>query len=455
MAPPAIRTTLLGVAGALLGEAVLLSHKDGSPLRMSSSAVSQGAFLGGAVRFEHDERSQLSTSVFAATQALRLGGQPDPGDDRDFHHKVRKVDDRFDISEATEEPPIKLPGITDSMRKLDADIYARHWGPLKPPPYHHPEYYPDWDQFQELESLEQGYTDYWRSLPMYPEVSKLLEVSQRAPYLKFRNWTKLAPRLPMTPEDERHVSENLAFTFHHKTGVTMVSNIRKILPKKHFNLSLIHEPALRGPQVWPRHVKTVHFVRDPIETIISSYRYHQNRWGSETWSWGQFKLQDPMCYNCDDEDHKVIFDTCDFNCTYYELLNRVNETTGVTLEAVSARETLTRMAVFMAFQEDNPYTLQLSLNLWHTDTDKTARCLSKFLGYEGDAVMERKIRKAAKDVNDPYHITRGRYDNTHLRSFLLNHPVWGPDFRAVHEYMAGIFRRQAQMYGCPDQEMEW
>lgn len=215
---------------------------------------------------------------------------------------------------------------------------------------------------------------------------------------------------------------------------------------------MLHEPELEVPQEWPDRVKTVHFVRDPVDTILSSFRYHRDRWGPETVEWGHGALQDPPCFNCDAEDHAAIFDTCGFNCTYFELLNRLDERSGVAVEAVSARRTLTAMATFMAFQAASPNTLHLSTDLFRADREKTAACLLKFLGLGGNASLHERLYKASGMIGDTYHVTSGVYDNTELRAFLENHPTWAPDFRAVRDFMRGIFRRQAALWGCPESE---
>mmetsp|Transcript_89520 Transcript_89520/g.278587 ORF Transcript_89520/g.278587 Transcript_89520/m.278587 type:complete len:222 (-) Transcript_89520:23-688(-) len=196
-------------------------------------------------------------------------------------------------------------------------------------------------------------------------------------------------------------------------------------------------------------LKTIHFVRDPVDTILSAYRYHMNRWGSETWSWGHGKLHDPQCFECDDEDHRAIFETCGMNCTYFELLNRLNETQGVLAEAVSSRYSLQSMALFLAFQASNPNTLRVTFDLFKADYNQTIACILRFLGRGHDPALQQRLVAAAKRVHDPYHITSGHYNNTALKAFLRSHPVWGPGFKEVNDLIKDLLDRQTALWGCP------
>lgn len=411
--------------------------------------------------FSSANRIVLACAGAALAAAVRLRSEPAPP-------SLRRWSGSFSTFARVEPQPIKwdlyrsvdverldgsleaqqYPEIPDDVKEDDMKIYKSHWEPLEPPPYHHPEYCPEAWEFKELEVLEQNYTNYWRSLPRYTKVSKSLKRAQDTDYIKWRNWTNFTWHIPCIS----NVTENLVFVIHHKTGVTIRHNIQLALPPEKFSIAEWHEPVLEVPQEWPEHMKTVHFMRDPVDTIASAYRYHMNRWGSETWSWGHYALQDPQCFSCDDKDHEAIFDTCNFNCTYFELLNRVDEMDGIVLEAVSSRNTLTTMSSFMAFKANRSDTLHLSMDLFKKDLDKTTRCLLNFLGVGNNATLQANVAKAAAQVDDSYHVTSGRYNNTKIRAFLENHPKWSADFREIRELMSSIYRRQAVEWGCPDSE---
>jgi len=298
----------------------------------------------------------------------------------------------------------------------------------------------------ESQAPQAGYTKYWRSLPKF-KPSPLLEEVQRAPYFKVRNWSNAAHLLPGQPvvsgKKRRYQS-----VCHHKTGQNLENGIRWILPQDQFEISETCEGMLLEP-VWRR----LHMVRDPVDVILSGYRYHQAKWGSEVWSWGGGRLdQDPACFMCDNDDHRVMFDSCRFNCTYFELVNRLPELAGVVTEAVSARVTITSMASLMSLTGGRDDTLHLSFNLFKANYEQASRCVLKFLGLEGDEKLFAKVLKAVKTVKDPHHVTSSLYNNTAMKAYLRNHPVWGPEFREVKQLMKRVFRRQARRWGCPEQE---
>jgi len=155
----------------------------------------------------------------------------------------------------------------------DMEIYRRHWSPLEPPPYHDVSKYPTPKQALELEKVAANYTKYWRGLPKY-SVSPLVHEVQKAPYLKLRNWSTYASALRLRPgTPEENVSGKLLLACHHKAGVLMGMHLREVgLPGKLEFLEW-YEPS---PQDfigdWPSDLKVIHFVRDPVDIILSGYR---------------------------------------------------------------------------------------------------------------------------------------------------------------------------------------
>lgn len=338
------------------------------------------------------------------------------------------------------EKPLSLT----SRAAKEMEIYRAHWAPLKPPPFHHPGHTPTPKQLSALIPYQENYTRYWQSLDKFA-VSPRLGEAEGAPYFKvgaWRAWARLEPG---------ELGEGtLAFICHHKTGENLHTNIKLALPPDRINVSDFFEPFGRVP--YSQRSKTIHLVRDPVDMILSGYRYHREKWHGEIWDWGHKKLQDPQCFMCDDKDHDVMFDTCHFNCTYFELLSRVDETAGAIIEAISARITITSMATTMSALAAQPGVLHLSFGLIKADAAKTTACMLKFLGLDGDKALLKKMTSEVQAVHDGDHATSGLHDDGGLKAHLRSHPVWGQSFREVKDLMGEIFRRQADDYGCPAEE---
>mmetsp|Transcript_43631 Transcript_43631/g.87986 ORF Transcript_43631/g.87986 Transcript_43631/m.87986 type:complete len:417 (+) Transcript_43631:81-1331(+) len=329
-------------------------------------------------------------------------------------------------------------------KRREARLFDKYWRPLKPPPHHHPGIGPTVQERLESQAPQARYAKYWRSLPKF-KPSPLLRDVQRMPYLKLQTWRSAA--VMESPANPRNMRK-LQTVCHHKSGNNLLTNIMQTVKSvRHFDVWETCE-GLSMPAVWRR----LHMVRDPVDMILSGYRYHQFKWGSEVWSWGHGGLQDPQCFECDDDDHAVIFDSCRFNCTYFELVNRLDETSGVVTEAVSARISITSMASLMSLLGNRSDALHLSFGLFKADVTRTSACILKFLGLGGDAALQARLVKAVQEVRDPHHVTSTLHDNTRLKAFLRKHPVWGPDFRQVKQLMQQVFRHQARRWGCPEEE---
>jgi len=387
------------------------------------------------------KRTALLVASLAAIEALRINSGR--ANDREVLNLAyldalrtgyRGDDDPEELKEAIEK---------------DSQIWKRHWWPLEPPVHHPGLLNPTESWLEEGQAVQARYNEYWRSLPRL-KASARLDEAQRAPYLKDRGW-HTAARLEIDENDTEPAE--LCIVNHHKAGVTVYSHIREALPPEVFRNATEHwEPIMDGTHYVGRNEKFLHFIRDPVDLIVSGYRYHQHKWGREVWSWGHLRLQDPPCFECDDEDHDIIFSSCDSNCTYFELLNRLDEVSGVATEAISARLALTSMAEFMSMMVGNRNALQLSFGLFQADPVKTSACLLKFLGFKGNATLTKSVASAAVTVQDPAHVTHGLYDNSKVKAYLEGHPAWAQDFRAIRKLMRRVFRRQAKLYGCPEEE---
>jgi len=324
----------------------------------------------------------------------------------------------------------------------EMEIYNAHWWPLEPPPYHHPSTPPSMAEINAVQVLEDNYTAYWQSLPKYPEVSGLVLRAQQEPYFKVPWKSTFVESIPGKGDGE------LVFICHHKTGVNLHVNMMDAL-RGVFSMRDLYEPNTWQIGQIGADAKVFHLIRDPVDMILSGYRYHQNKWAAETPTWGHGKTdQDPQCFMCDNEDHDIIFDTCKFNCTYFELLNRVDENTGVVLEAVSARAAVTSMAQGVAAWADKDNVLQISMDLLDEHTEQTVACILRFLGLSSDSPLAKPLEGTTTKVRDPGHVTSGFYDNTHIKEFLESH-FWAQEFNALRDAIARVYERQAALYGCP------
>jgi len=330
-------------------------------------------------------------------------------------------------------------------------IWEAHWAPLEPPPYHHPGRPPTLLEMEyEETNVVPRYVAYWQSLPKYSEVSPLLAQAQRAPYFKAA-WNQ-PQGSPEAPGGEGEI----IFVLHHKTGQNLHMKIREALGGVVPQSKMTDKYEIPADMPMPAQAKIVHLVREPIDAIISGYRYHQQRWGTEVWSWGGAGRgrQDPPCFLCDNDDHRAMFDTCHFDCTYFELLNRVDQVTGVAIEALSARRTLTSMATNVARWAQDPNVLQLSIGLFNANPEQTTGCMLKFLGLDGDAALHQRLNASVQTISDRSHKTSGDFDTTRGRTFLESHPAWSPAFRDLDGALAAVFEHQAHLHGCPPRELD-
>mmetsp|Transcript_16009 Transcript_16009/g.32517 ORF Transcript_16009/g.32517 Transcript_16009/m.32517 type:complete len:437 (-) Transcript_16009:120-1430(-) len=336
--------------------------------------------------------------------------------------------------------------VEDPKRKLE--IFLRHWWPLQPPSNHHPDHlnHP-YDVLVANKELCANYTAYWRKLPRF-EPSLSLARAQQEPFLKLRTW-RTAARLLGDPLP----TKVLQVLSHHKSGtflqIGLTSGLEESLPLN--CIRVVHvESHISLRRFW----KAVHYIRDPVDLIVSAYRFHQFKWGGEVWRWGHGSLQDPPCFDCDDADHRVIFDACNFQCTYFELLNRLDETSGVVTEAVGTRNAITIMASMMSLLGNRSDALHLSVDLFKRNATQACACYLKFLGLEADAATLARMVRRSQYVEDPDHVTTGKHDNKALKAYLRSHPVWAPEFRMIKKFMQKIFQRQATLWGCPEEEVE-
>uniref|UniRef100_A0A7S1QBH9 Sulfotransferase domain-containing protein n=1 Tax=Alexandrium catenella TaxID=2925 RepID=A0A7S1QBH9_ALECA len=216
----------------------------------------------------------------------------------------------------------------------------------------------------------------------------------------------------------------------------------------------------------PKHVRVVHWVREPLSLILSGYRYAKSQ-SLEPWqAWRSH------CWSCDEDAHRAAFRACGYQCSYNDLLHYLDEANGALLEAILDRAMLQNMLSNVQRWANHPNVLHLSVSHLRADYVLSIKCMLRFLGLAGDHITQRLesldhdphlfcqangtefqdlcdwILRNAHTRNDR-HTTYGRYNNSALRRLLAEHPVWAEQFDAARQALSAVFRRQQALYGCP------
>jgi len=229
--------------------------------------------------------------------------------------------------------------------------------------------------------------------------------------------------------------------------------------------ALVIVPARSWPL--PRHARAVHWVRDPVSLILSGYRYAASH-SLEPWqSWRS------QCWSCDEQANRAVFGTCDHRCSYNDLLQHVDEPTGVLIEAVLDRSMLQHMLGNLQRWARHPNVLHLSVSHLQLDYVRSMRCMLRFLGFADDRLMNRltKLRYDTASLcgsddglalkglcewiyqnehtHNDRHVTRGVHNNTDLEMLLTKHPFWAEGFHSARTALSEVFKRQEDLYDCP------
>mmetsp|Transcript_114940 Transcript_114940/g.245426 ORF Transcript_114940/g.245426 Transcript_114940/m.245426 type:complete len:367 (-) Transcript_114940:98-1198(-) len=197
----------------------------------------------------------------------------------------------------------------------------------------------------------------------------------------------------------------------------------------------------------PLGVPIIHWYRNPVNLILSGYRYHSNIYSAEAWE--QYRTWSPRT---DAEAHEAIFSHCGHTCGYYDLLQSASEEQGVVIETLMERQELQHMVGNLLRWVNNPQVLHLSMEHLGTDYDATMKCLLKFLGIpETDELVDnlKQLDAHASDAPDSLHVTSGKYDNSALQTFLEAHDTWGAEFEAAKNLSLLVYNRQNKQFGCP------
>jgi len=189
----------------------------------------------------------------------------------------------------------------------------------------------------------------------------------------------------------------------------------------------------------PLNVRVLHFYRDPVKAVMSAYRYHSDNTSAESWE----KLEN-VCHECHADDHETIFELCEFNCSYHDLLQKLDEITGVAVEMVHSREQFMNMIGSLRKWANDPNVLHLSMEHLQEDFNATVDCMFAFLGETGGLEHLEEIVPPESS-----HVTFDKYNNDELAKSLEAHPVWGPQLQDIRRLGLAISERQAKLYNCP------
>jgi hypothetical protein len=204
---------------------------------------------------------------------------------------------------------------------------------------------------------------------------------------------------------------------------------------------------------WPLQngVRTVYFFRDPVDLLVSAYRYHNE----ETMKEPEWQSTSNRCHNCDATASNALFRVCNFNCNYFELLHGLNERVGTLAEAYQSRQQLEHMVGNLVRWANDPNVLFLSMEHLGTDYNRTMQCMLDFLAFSGDTqtamaeLVKFDIHKESVNTDSMDHVTEGKYENKRIQSLLESHTSWVPQFRQIRRNLLSIYSRQDNMYGCP------
>mmetsp|Transcript_13687 Transcript_13687/g.39029 ORF Transcript_13687/g.39029 Transcript_13687/m.39029 type:complete len:360 (-) Transcript_13687:108-1187(-) len=197
----------------------------------------------------------------------------------------------------------------------------------------------------------------------------------------------------------------------------------------------------------PPEARTVHWVRDPLKQLVSAYRYNMKQSMESEWP-EMYLVTEAKCGWCDILSHHIIFELCNFTCSYQGLLNSLPPEAGVLVEAVHQSAVLQTMVWNVERWANNPDVLFLSNEHLSLDFNGTMRCLLDFAGFKSPGLMD-KLQQLDVRVHPTRHSTAGLYNNTELLRQLGALPSLAKPLAALRAVLAAIYGRQARDYGCP------
>mmetsp|Transcript_57397 Transcript_57397/g.136429 ORF Transcript_57397/g.136429 Transcript_57397/m.136429 type:complete len:431 (+) Transcript_57397:103-1395(+) len=266
------------------------------------------------------------------------------------------------------------------------------------------------------------------------------------------------------------------FSAYHKTGTALSWKILHGMKQDSSPLNKVHATICDGGRRifhndewsnaydWPvidvvrvlPNYRLVHFIRDPVNLIMSAFRYHQS--GIENWSFTKNLLQAAR--------KELAFDSLlalqqlrkDFHLTSKQKLalshfrkaarhgmslvdfyRSAPEHQGVTVEAFRSWPMLVLLMHNYELTRQDPNSLQMRMESQQKDFEASMRCMFSFLGESRQINLQEALAIVAPlDVTKHpqlarKHLTHGRYDNSKLQSVLENMAPIMAARRKMHE----------------------
>lgn len=201
--------------------------------------------------------------------------------------------------------------------------------------------------------------------------------------------------------------------------------------------------------------RVVHFVRDPVDLVLSSYRAHSNRESVEKW------VSVPLAMpEVDEAAHRAVFGPCQGPCSLYDIFKATNASTGVQIEALVDRAAVEVMLEHLRRWKDNPQVLHISIEHFRTNSSMATECVLRFLGETEPSESSSHFAATLLAAQNKHEtqvdrmVTKGKYNDgkdndDKLRHVLEKHPVWGDSFKKIRVEMYEVWKSEHKRYGCP------
>lgn len=232
----------------------------------------------------------------------------------------------------------------------------------------------------------------------------------------------------------------LAIGCHHKTGTKLLAQILKVVGNQlrlQGNIIIARSEERKLPfsfvlkklpksccyiNTWFEHemdvpassVRFLHFVRHPADRIRSAYLYHAAGGPGEAVRWLDFR----------------IFRVFDKAVSYYDLLNIVDDKTGLLIEAIRCYPEIAGTARAAHSSAHLTRKLEISLEQIATDFEGNIRAACEFMGLDKanarmavEALKEHDISKKRKS-DLPNHVTRFNPEAENLKNYLVGDPAF-------------------------------
>mmetsp|Transcript_56615 Transcript_56615/g.127746 ORF Transcript_56615/g.127746 Transcript_56615/m.127746 type:complete len:327 (-) Transcript_56615:87-1067(-) len=199
--------------------------------------------------------------------------------------------------------------------------------------------------------------------------------------------------------------------------------------------------------------RTLHMVRDPHVMAVSAYRYISQMTDYEKYLIEPWSCVSRGCWCCTSATRTELYSPC-ATCSPKDLLQSVPEEQGVMIMASLMDQLLVSMVDNVERWTDNPKVLHMSIDQMKLNASQLLRCVQNFLGVQDEPIDEMLDIVNMRfpmiwQSNKSFHVTSGKYNNSRLHSLLEAHPFWGVLAARFRRRMSEVYRRQAELYGCP------